>query len=269
MLEEKLADLPLSGIRYFESVNSTNDVAADWSEKGALDNSMVIAERQTKGRGRSGRTWLTYPGSSLAFSLILRPSQREHEVFESLTTRFTGLGALGVCLTLQNHYDLPAEIKWPNDVLVNRRKLCGILAEAYWQGDHLSAVILGIGINIATSAIPPDHALIFPATSVEKELGYPVDRLSLLHQILVEITSWRLNLTDESFLQTWEVNLAYRGEKIQFVSPVDVGKTSAGLFEGNIIGLNIDGALRFRSLSGVEITFRSGEIPKTTDESLS
>ena len=92
----------------------------------------MIADQQTKGRGRLGRSWVTNPGAALAFSIILRPTAEEIDHLGL----FSPLAGLAVCLALQNLH-LPAEIKWPNDVLLARRKTCGILAESVWQGEQL------------------------------------------------------------------------------------------------------------------------------------
>lgn len=261
-VEHFLTDLPLGGIRYFDSVGSTNDVAAEWAEDGAVDYSLVIADEQLRGRGRAGRKWITNPGSGLAFSLILRTSSQEDSILTSLSTRFVCLGTLAVNQILRDHYSLPAQIKWPNDVLINRRKVCGVLVESHWVGDQLSSVILGIGINIATHAIPQDGALIYPATSVEQELDYPVNRITLLSQILSEIIRWRPYLLDEIFLQTWEANLAFRDEWVQVTVSSGCKQVLETSYVGRILGLKPDGALRLRTDSGDEIFIQQGEIPQ-------
>jgi BirA family biotin operon repressor/biotin-[acetyl-CoA-carboxylase] ligase len=259
-LEHFLAGLPLGGIRYFDSVGSTNDAAAEWAEEEAADYSLVIADEQLRGRGRAGRKWITQPGSGLAFSLILRTSSQENLFLTSLSTRFTCLGTLAVVQVLRDHYSLPAQIKWPNDVLINRRKVCGVLVESHWVGDQLSSVILGIGINIATHGIPQDGALIYPATSVEQELDYPVNRITLLCQILSEIIRWRPHLLAEIFLQTWEANLAFRDEWVQVTVSSGRKQVLETSYVGRILGLKPDGALRLRTDSGDEIFIRHGEI---------
>jgi BirA family biotin operon repressor/biotin-[acetyl-CoA-carboxylase] ligase len=262
VLEHNLADLPLGGIRYFDSVGSTNDVAATWAGKGAVDYSLVIADEQLKGRGRVGRKWITNPGSALAISLILKPSPRENIAIASLGTRFTGLGALAVHQVLRDHYSIPAQIKWPNDVLINRRKVCGVLAEAYWDGDQLSSIILGIGINIATNSVPREDILFYPATSMEQELGDPVDRIKLLKQVLVEIIRWRSHILDGKFLQTWQSSLAFLDEWVQVVVSGDEIQRSETSYVGRIMGLRPDGVLKLRTRSGDEVFIQQGEIPQ-------
>ncbi|MBU0510739.1 MAG: biotin--[acetyl-CoA-carboxylase] ligase [Chloroflexi bacterium] len=269
-LETNLAGLPLGRIRFYDNVGSTNDIASDWADEGAPDLSLVLANGQTAGRGRAGRKWFTQPGASLAFSLILRPpisktppphpSTKSPVDYSSIIPRLSGLGALGVSRALRKHYSLPAQIKWPNDVLVKQRKLAGVLAEAHWTGNQLSAAILGIGINIAASSVPLDDVLAFPATSVESALGCSVDRLSLLRSVISEVISCRSLLAAPEFIQAWEADLAFRGEQVQIVSSGGQGEATHLVHEGYIAGLDSDGSLKLRLLSGEEATVRLGEI---------
>ncbi|MEN4100610.1 MAG: biotin--[acetyl-CoA-carboxylase] ligase, partial [Anaerolineaceae bacterium] len=120
---DHLAGLPVSELRYFDSIGSTNDEALRWAEQGAPDAALVVADTQTAGRGRMDRRWVTRPGVALAFSLALRPTPVE----ASALGLFSPLGALAVAAALRENYGLLAEVKWPNDVLLERRKCCGIL----------------------------------------------------------------------------------------------------------------------------------------------
>src|SRR5271169_6463108 len=113
-LQAALRDLPLGGLRFFESIGSTNDEALAWASQDASDLSIVIADEQTSGRGRLGRKWFTPPKSALAFSLILRPAADEIRY----PARVTGLGALALTDAVSK-FGLRAQIKWPNDVLLN------------------------------------------------------------------------------------------------------------------------------------------------------
>ena len=260
ILETSLAGLPLGRLRFYDWVGSTNDIASAWADEGAPDLSLVLADGQTAGRGRGERKWFTQPGASLAFSLILRPPTSDSRDTSDIVSRLSGLGALGICRALRKHYSLPAQIKWPNDVLVKGRKLAGVLAETHWAGNQLSAAILGIGINIAASAVPPEDALVFPATSVETALGCSVDRLALLCSIISEVLSWRSLLAAPEFIQAWEANIAFRGKLVQIVSSGGQGEATQLVYEGYIVGLNSDGSLKLDLLSGEEVTVRLGEI---------
>jgi BirA family biotin operon repressor/biotin-[acetyl-CoA-carboxylase] ligase len=251
-LAQVLSDLPLGGLRYFEVIGSTNDEAARWVEQGAPDFSLVIADEQTAGRGRLARSWFTPPGAALAFSLILRPS-----TFPSSPPSpgfFTALGALAVSDALRNNYGLATEIKWPNDVLAGQRKLAGVLAEAQWRGEELTAVILGIGINVAPSSVPPESEILFPATCVETALGYPIARWELLCAVLQSLIHWRPLLNQCVFLQSWEERLAFRG------AAVEVSSNGETQWKGILLGLNSEGALRLRTSAGTEITVHVGDV---------
>ncbi len=265
-LETILAELHIEHIRYFDRLGSTNDEAARWSAAGAPDLALVVADEQTAGKGRLGRKWVTPPGSALAFSLVLHP---EASLAEALP-RWSALGALAVCEALGELYDLPAEIKWPNDVLLQRRKAAGVLAEMAWAGDTPQGLVLGIGINVAPGAISAaalpaalagsayaGEALIFPAACVEEFLDRRVDRLRLLLGVIERIIAWQPRLASPEFLEAWEARLAFRGERVQFLP----GEALAGeALEGEIAGLAPDGALRLRTLAGAEIVVRVGDV---------
>jgi BirA family biotin operon repressor/biotin-[acetyl-CoA-carboxylase] ligase len=263
-LEQALQDLPLGTLRYFSQVTSTNDVAAEWAAQGAPGLSLVIADEQTAGRGRAGRKWVTAPEGSLAASLIVYPTLADHD----LLSRMTALGALSVCDALRNAYQLNALIKWPNDVLVNGRKLAGILTEAHWTGDSLATVILGMGVNVASTSISeavlPVAQLRFPVTCVEYELRSPINRLDLLHAILAEFLRWRQRMDRTDFIASWEKRLAFRGEWVQVFQGGNNGQTDTGmlplLVEGQIAGLAADGSLKVTTRSGDVTTVQFGEV---------
>jgi BirA family biotin operon repressor/biotin-[acetyl-CoA-carboxylase] ligase len=250
-LTAALAGLPLGPLRFFKTISSTNDEAARWVELGAPDLALVFADEQTAGRGRAGRRWFTPAGSALAFSLVLRFDWPVD--LSSFLAGISALGSLAVSDALIQHYALAAQIKWPNDVLVNRKKLAGILAEAYWQGDRLGAVILGIGVNVTSQAVPPPDSLIYPATSVQGETDQPVDRLELLHQILSALLIRRSSLGADEFLCDWEDRLAFRGEWVQ-ITQQEIP------LEGRLIGVKQDGALRLVTPAGQEVTVYTGDV---------
>ena len=290
-LSRLLADLPLGGLRYYERIGSTNEAASEWAAQGAPNLALVIADEQTAGRGRSGRRWFTSPGAGLAFSVILRPEFILEENTEAETAsqnslpatskgkfrrsytqppapsiqsilRLTALGALAVSDALRDHYQLATHIKWPNDILVDGRKLAGVLVEAQWQGEELLSAVLGIGINVASSSVPNAEDLLFPATCVEAVLGQPVERWDLLHAVIQALVSWYPRLNSPDFLQSWEQQLAYRGEWVRISAQQEVSGTD-GLeshTEGVLSGLNQDGFLRLKTSSGEIILVQFGEV---------
>ncbi len=238
-LVQQLANLPIPDIRFHESIGSTNDEGLAWAEAGAADGSLVVAEQQTKGRGRLGRSWVTNPGAALAFTLILQPTPAEMEHIGL----FSPLAGLAVCLALQG-MGLPAEIKWPNDVLLNRQKTCGILAESSWEAQSLRAVVIGVGINVAPSSIPPADQLQFPATCVEDHLGRPVQREKLLQEILAAFFTWRGIMGTIAFFRAWEERLAFKGESVYL-------KNSGNeVLTGILLGVGEHGDLRIHLSEG-------------------
>jgi BirA family biotin operon repressor/biotin-[acetyl-CoA-carboxylase] ligase len=248
-LRKALSDIPLGGLRTFDQTGSTNDIALAWAADGAPDLALVCAEEQTSGRGRGDRRWFSPAGTALAFSLVLRPLPGE----EQSVSLFSGLGAMAVCEALGMR-GLHPEIKWPNDVLLNSRKACGILVEAVWMGEKVDSIVLGIGVNVKPEALPPPDQLNFPATSIETEMGKSVDRLNLLRDILQALLYWRSLLAKDVFLNAWENYLAFRGEQVEIRAEGVPART------GQVEGLERDGSLRLRSHDGQIFTVQFGEV---------
>lgn len=248
-LESALADLPLSAVRYFDSIGSTNDESLVWAKKGAGDLSLIVADEQTLGRGRMDRRWYTPPQTALAFSLILRPARKE----TPLLSRTVGLAALALTDALQM-LNLVPQIKWPNDVLLNGRKAGGILVEATWFEDEVESLVVGMGVNVAKGAVPSTDILGFPAISLEDMLGYAPNRTVLLHSILANIIALRPHMGTDSFLASWEGKLAYYGRQVQ----VEMGGGES--ISGKVTGLESDGSLKLRDDDGKSVSVRFGDV---------
>jgi BirA family biotin operon repressor/biotin-[acetyl-CoA-carboxylase] ligase len=254
-LRNALSGIPLCGLRYFEQTGSTNDIALAWAAAGAPDLALVYAEEQTAGRGRGSRRWFTPAGAALAFSLVLRPLPG----VEPSIPLFSALGALAVCEVLRK-LGLQPQIKWPNDVLLNRCKVCGILAESVWLGEKVESIVLGVGLNIKPESIPPPDQLNFPATCLEDELSpprHPIqsrERAELLAQILQSVLAWRPLVSTGTFLQALEGLLAFRGEMVEIWADEQV------INSGRLDGLEQDGSLRLLPSQGQAFTVRFGEV---------
>lgn len=248
-LREYLRDLPVAGLRWSDATGSTNLDAIDWAASGADDFSLVAADQQTQGRGRLGRTWITNPGAALAFSLIIRPTPAE----SAHLGLFSPLGALAVADALLAVGLNPA-VKWPNDVLINRKKTCGVLAEAVWSGQHLDALVVGIGVNVSPAAVPPPDQLMYPATCVESELGHSLDRFELLASILQAALTWRSQLGQPAFLESWQSRLAFVGEQVQ----VSGGGDSPLM--GTLLGIDAEGSLRLDTGAGKITAIQVGDV---------
>ena len=261
-LERLLKELALGPVRYFAQIGSTNAEALQWADAGAPDLALVVAGEQTAGRGRQGRKWFTPPGAALAFSLVLRGLPHEDQTAggeaSARLAHLTALGALAVSQALQQAYNLPAQIKLPNDVLLERRKVSGILVEAQWLGDRLSAAVLGIGINVSPASVPAESELIYPATCVEAVVGREVNRWQLLYTVLEDLLSWRSRLGAQDFLHAWEQRLAFKGQQVYLYA----GTAAQGQpdHQGILVGLDAEGCLKIRTQTGELRTLCSGEL---------
>jgi len=167
-------------ISWVEEIHSTNDVAMGLAERGEPEGCVVVANAQTAGRGRLGRSWVSPAGAGLYVSAILRPRP---EAISLITI------AAGVAIAEGIHAasGLTPRLKWPNDVYVGERKLAGILAEGGTAQSSMSYVVLGFGINLFATPYPADVAT--RATSIELELGRPPDRGLVLVECLTSLAS--------------------------------------------------------------------------------
>ena len=177
-------------IYYYENIDSTNEKAYELAELGAPEGTLVVAEKQTKGKGRAGRRWVSPSGCGIYLSIILRP-EMEMSGIQAITL----ITALAVIKAVKAACGLEAEMKWPNDVFAGNRKLCGILTEIRAQPDSVDFIVLGIGVNVNTPAakLPPE------GTSLKIECGRAVDRSGLLKRLLRELEKEYLRYKEEGF----------------------------------------------------------------------
>jgi BirA family biotin operon repressor/biotin-[acetyl-CoA-carboxylase] ligase len=245
-LFNKLKSLPIGEVHNFESIGSTNDEALAWAARGAPDLSLVIADEQTAGRGRLNRKWFTPKGTALAMSLILRPSGR------GPLSRTVGLGALSITDVLISR-GLEPQIKWPNDILLNEKKVAGILVETVWAGVDVDSLVIGMGVNVARESVPTADQLQFPATCVEQELGQPIDREQLARDILSALLLRRDQMQSDDFMNDWGARLAFLGQQVQIKSNDDNR-------HGELLGLEPDGSLRLRDEKGQVVVVHVGDV---------
>ena len=250
--ERLRASLPIYGLGeplyFYPSIGSTNDQAADFAKQGSPHGTLVVAEEQTSGRGRMGRYWFTPPDSALAFSLVLRPQGLTLETLGELTV----LGALAVVEALEN-MGVEALIKWPNDVLINGRKVAGVLTEASWLGNGLEFAILGVGVNVCPKSVPPDEKVDLPAICIEAIVGERVDRHELLLDVIKGVGKWYLHLGSPQMLVAWDQRLAYR-DRIVKVHHME------GEILGKVQGLAIGGCLKLQLNDGEMIEIAVGDV---------
>ncbi len=245
----------LSGLRLghpvylYRTIGSTNDEAKLLADSGAPEGLLVIAEEQTAGRGRMGRTWITPLGQALAISLVLRPGQLPADQ----ATQLTMLAGLAVCQAVEQAAGLKPQLKWPNDVLLSGKKIAGLLLETALRGDRLDYAVLGIGLNV--SFAPPPEAVDFPATSLQAEARTEVDRLPLLRAILerVEALYPEVGAPDQALYQAWSARLALVGQAI-------VVRTAEGDQTGVLEGVTPEGALLLKQAGGQTIKLLAGDV---------
>jgi BirA family transcriptional regulator, biotin operon repressor / biotin---[acetyl-CoA-carboxylase] ligase len=196
---------------WFDGVPSTNDVADRAAAAGAAHGTVVAAEFQQQGRGRMGRSWFSPPGAGLYVSVVIRPENIHGALAGragtvSAAASVTMTAGVAIAEAVREATGLPVSIKWPNDLVVGPRKLCGILAEGAAGPAGLQYVILGFGVNVLPAAYPPDIA--DRATSLEAELGRTVDRAAVFAESLACLAERLRELAAGGFpaiLDRWRV----------------------------------------------------------------
>ena len=235
-------------VLYFETIGSTNDVAATLAATGAHEGTVVIAEAQTSGRGRRGRSWFSPPGAGLYVSPLLSPA-RAGAGAERATALLTLAAGVALAEAVERATGLSPAIKWPNDLLVERRKLAGILAEGVASASTagVQAVVLGYGINVAPAAYPPELAS--RVTALELELGRGVDRALLCAESLASLAARYRDLIDGRFdaiLDAWRARaFGSRGARVEWDTPQGIRTVITE-------GIDAMGALLVRTGDGVE-----------------
>lgn len=228
----------------YSSITSTMDKAKEFALLGYPEGTLIIAEEQTMGRGRIGRKWVS-PRGTLAFSILLRP--------DKVKIRYLSMAAgIAVKHTLQNMVSKNrVQLKWPNDVLINGRKVSGILVEGGGAHEHQYAVI-GIGVNINSNSGLEINAT-FPATSLSNEMGELVDPLIVLRDCLLELSNLYKEQEPEYIYNVWRADLSTLGQNVK----ANTGKT---IIQGIAEDVNQDGALIIKSQDGKRVIVASGDV---------
>lgn len=229
---------------HLDSTGSTNDHARELALAGAPHGTVVIAERQTAGRGRQGRTWSAPPGRALTLSAIVRLPGRAIEQLPLAV-------AVAVCEACEAAAAVDCRIKWPNDVWIGGRKAAGVLIEARpldgWA-------VIGIGLNVDTEPGEFPSALRGKAASLRSATGHPVNREAALHALLGRLAAWLPRLEDEGAVAVaFRERDALQGERIAW--------TTAGVRRaGEARGIDQDGALVVFTDAGERVRLDAGEV---------
>lgn len=244
-------DSPGSRVLYYPVASSTNDLAARAAERGAPDGTLVIAGQQVAGRGRAGHQWYSPAGAGLYLSVVV--DTRAGEVRDRVGALTLAAG-VGVAEGLHAASGLPVRIKWPNDLVMapagtvrGARKLAGILAEGQVEGEDLTRVVVGIGVNVGAAPWPAEISA--KTTSLEEELGRPVDPALVLGALLSRFGAWlrRGREGDTAAVSArWQrLGVGASGATVEIPLP-------GGVRRGVTCGLDADGALLVRHGAEIE-----------------
>jgi len=236
-------------VHYFETLNSTNDLAKELAAQGAPEGAVVVAEAQTGGRGRLGREWNSPPGVGLYVSLVLRPMLPPMELPQiTLTT------AVAVVRAVRRVAGLAPGIKWPNDLLLNGKKLGGILTEMETESDRIRHVVVGLGLNVNNPGFPPELAA--TATSMALATGRAFSRVNLLQAWLEEFEALYGRFLNQGFaeiLEEWKNSAVTLGKMVTV-------RQGPREISGLALDVAPDGALLLRTANGEMVRVTSGEI---------
>jgi len=234
------------------SVTSTMDVARGEAAAGAPEGTVVIADEQTAGRGRLGREWVSPPGTNIYLSVILRPPAAH-------LRQLSIICPLAICQAIEEVTGLAARIKWPNDVLVDGRKVSGVLLDAELVGDRVQYAIAGIGLNVNFD--PSTYRELRDiATSLKRELGREVSREAVLAGLLNHLESlYQAALRGEKAHAAWKERLDTLGRsvRVRFADRVE---------EGVAADTDSDGALILRRDDGSTVRIEAGEVTLRPDQ---
>lgn len=237
-------------VYYRRETESTNEDAKDLAEDGREHGSLVVAESQTGGKGRRGRSWVSPPGTSIAFSLLLRPDFEPNKA-----SMLTIIMAVAVAEVLSKLTELDVKIKWPNDVLINKKKVCGILTEMDAEMDYIHNVIVGVGINANNDVFPEEIAM--TATSIRLEKGERISRSDIILGIMDYFEFYYEEFVKTGdlsvFVDLYDSYLINRNNQVKVLDP-------KGEYTGTATGINDYGELIVQKDDGEFVRVSSGEV---------
>ena len=234
-----------------DSVDSTNERLRMMAENGAPEGTLVIAEEQTSGRGRRGHRWMSQKGKNLTFSVLLRP-----DMTKTHPGVFPLLAGVAIAESIGEQTGQRADCKWPNDVLIDGKKVCGILCESVIAEGRPVAIVVGIGINVNQREFPTELA----SSAASLSNGQDLDRTPLLCRVVRQLEEWyerAINGKSNDLLQRWISLSSMMGKNV-------VVDQDGLQFTGSATGILDDGALVLQK-NGSEVAVRSGSIVSVTE----
>lgn len=232
-------------ILYYTSTSSTMDVARAEADADAIEGTVVLAEEQTAGRGRFGRAWVSPAGKNLYLTIILRPAIDRLRQLGIITP-------LAVCLAIEETTSLTPQIKWPNDVLLSGRKVCGILIETEFSGAEPRYALVGPGINV-NFEIDPSSEIAAIATSIKQELGAEASREAVLAAFLNHLEALYTAPDPRAVVEAWKSRLETLGRDVTLTFRDEA-------FSGRAEDVDDAGNLVLRLTDGSLLTFEAGEV---------
>lgn len=220
-------------IHYFDSTDSTNTRAKRLAEDGAVHGTLVVADEQTGGRGRRGRVWESQKGVSIYMSLVLKP-----EIEPNHASMLTLITAMAVAGGIEKTTGLECKIKWPNDIVIHGKKVCGILTEMSTQMDYINYIVIGIGINVQNESFPEEIGEV--ATSLRIESGKKQNRAAIIEAVWEEFEKYYdiyLKTEDmQGLVGEYNRKLANMNQQVRVLDPKDP-------YEGTARGITPKGEL--------------------------
>ncbi len=238
---------------YFEELDSTNSYLKELAAKGAQEGTVIIANRQSAGRGRLGRSFFSPEEKGIYMSILLRP-----DISLERAVLITSMAAVAVAEAIEQVSGIKTKIKWVNDIFLNKKKVCGILTEAGIDAETgaLEYAVLGIGVNVGKMVFPEELKHI--ATSVSNECGFEVSKETLIDKILEQLEQWYPTIADGSFLEESKKRSILLGNDIRVIDEtVPGGSYSAKAVDINELGnLIIEREGKLQVLNSGEVSIR-------------
>ncbi len=235
--------------RYLPEVGSTNIEAKNWADGGAPNGAVVMADLQNQGRGRLGRAWSSPSGTGIWFSVVLRP-----RLEPSMAPQISLTTAVGVCAGLQQ-LGYNAGIKWPNDIYIDGRKVCGMLTEMHGSMESVEWVVVGIGINCLNKELPPEIKDVATSLAIARP-DVPVVRAQVAAVIFQQLEKYYNLLYEQGFAeirQQWLTNNITLGKRVKI-------STLNETFYGQALDMQEDGSLLVKKEGGDEFKLVTGDV---------
>lgn len=236
---------------FFKEIDSTNNYAKKLANDEKPEGTVIVAEEQSQGRGRLNRNWLSSKGKAILTSIILRPS-----ISPEFAAQITLVMAVGIIRALKRKLNIEAKIKWPNDIIINDLKVCGILTEMSAEIERVDYIIVGIGLNVNNTVAEFPEEIKKNATSLRICLGQEVNRVELFQTILEELEEVYNSYLKEGFsriLEEWKDNSYTLGEKV-------VVKMPQKIIEGIAIDIDKYGCLIVKDKLGKKHEIIAGDV---------